>query len=409
MKSLSKSMFILIVLVFLMIAVVVPIYSQDDPLGTPLGEPFKVGVLGVMSGSSASWGLVCKYCAEANAKLINDEGGFVVDGVRHKIEVISVDEKLDPKLAVQGAERLIFEEKVKYIIGTNVDPTTAAILPVLEANKVLAFPYAMNKEIFRAPHNNTVLSMVSSFQSVPIICKYLIDNYGVKTVSFITKNQADSLNQRLEAIAAVEKLGLKIISSDVTYEPETSDFFPILTKVLKEKSDLLILPAVSTGDAPLIIKSIRQLGYKGFICADNSQDVKTLVEGAGKDAEGFIYVGGGSTPEIRSEYMNKFIETYKAIAGEWNDEAGTKVYALPVIIYTIQQAGKAALTDIESFKAAMPYMKVDDPFIKGEYSRILEYVGKSYFGQNHQIGVPLVITQIKNGEAATLFVGTVVD
>jgi hypothetical protein len=78
-----------------------------------------------------------------------------------------------------------------------------------------------------------------------------------------------------------------------------------------------------------------------------------------------------------------------------------------MIIATIQQAGKAALTDIEAFKKAMPSVMVADPFVKE--SRILKWVGESYFGQNHQIGVPIVITQVKNGEATTLFVGSVVD
>jgi len=405
MKRLSKGLLTLTLLVFLMVTCIVPIYSQ----GAPLGEPLKVGVLGVMTGHAASWGLVCKYSAEANAKLINDEGGFIVDGVRHLIEVVSIDTKQDPRVAVQGAERLIYEEKVKYIIGPNVDNTSASILPIIEAGKAIAVPYCFNKEVFSDPHNNSMLGMIASYQSGPIIYKYLMDNYGVKTISFVARNQPDPLNQRKEGIAAANKLGLKIITSNVTYEPETADFFPIMTKALEEKPDLLVLSGVSPGDAPLLAKAARQLGYEGYLSTETSLDVETLVQGAGEYAEGFIYTGGGSTPEIRSDYMDKFIETYKEVAGEWNDEAGTKVYALPMIIYTIQQAGKAALTDVEAFKDAIPSVKVDDPFVKGEYSRTLEWVGESYFGQNHQIGVPIVITQIKNGEATALFVGSVVD
>ena len=64
MKLLSKGFLTLMLLVFLMVTCIVPIYSQ----GAPLGEPFKVGVLGVMTGHAASWGLVCKYGAEAPTK-----------------------------------------------------------------------------------------------------------------------------------------------------------------------------------------------------------------------------------------------------------------------------------------------------------------------------------------------------
>ena len=410
MKCLSKGLLTLVVLVLLMVICLVPIYSQDvPPTGAPLGEPFKIGILGVMSGAAASWGLSMKYSAETNAKLINDEGGFVVDGVRHMVEVVAVDDQLDPQVAVKGAEYLIHVEKVKYILGTNVDDTSAAIIPIIEAAGVINVTYAFNKEIYSDPHNNSMLAMIASYQSAPIMYKYMRDNLGVKTISFVARNQPDPLNQKKIGIDAAEKLGLEIISSDGTYEPETADFFPIMTKALKEKPDLLVLSGVSPGDAPLLAKTARQLGYEGYFSTETSLDLNTLVEVAGEYAEGFIYTGGASTPELQSEYMDKFIKTYAEIAGEWNAVAGTNAYQLPMVIYTIQQAGKAALTDVEEFKEAIPYVKVDDPFIKGEYSRVLEWVGESYFGQNHQIGIPMIIIQVKNGEATTLSIGSIVD
>lgn len=405
MKIFLKKMIRFSVFVFLVVTFIIPVYSAD----APVGEPFVVGVVGVMSGTAASWGLVCKYCALANAKIINEDGGFIVDGVRHKIEVLSADDKLDPKLAVQGAERLVYENKVKYIIGPNVDQTVASITPIMESSGSICVSYGLNTKLYSAPHYNTMLGMVSSFQSAPIIYKYLKDNFGVKTVSFVARNDPSPLGERNDGIGAAEKLGLKIISADVVYQAETSDFFPILTKALEVKPDLLVFSGVSPSDAPLLAVAARQLGYKGYMSTETSLDEKTLVEIAGESAEGFIYVGGGSTPEIRSEYMNRFIEAYKEVAGEWNDEAGTKVYALPMIIYTIQQAGSAALTDVEAFKKVMPSVNVADPFVKEEFSRTLKWVGKSYFGQDHQVGVPMVITQIKNGKAAALFVGSVVD
>ena len=93
----------------------------------------KIGVLGVMSGPAASWGLVNKYSAEATAQMYNDQGGVEIDGEKYMIEVVSIDDKNDPKLAASGAERLVHQEGIKYIIGPNVDITAASIVPVIEA------------------------------------------------------------------------------------------------------------------------------------------------------------------------------------------------------------------------------------------------------------------------------------
>ena len=89
----------------------------------------KIGVLGVMSGSAASWGLVNKYCAETSAQLYNEQGGFEIGGKKYKIEIVPIDDKNDPKLAVSGAERLTKQEGIHYIIGPNVDTTAASVQP----------------------------------------------------------------------------------------------------------------------------------------------------------------------------------------------------------------------------------------------------------------------------------------
>ncbi len=63
--------------------------------------------------------------------------------------------------------------------------------------------------------------------------------------------------------------------------------------------------------------------------------------------------------------MASFIEHYKKIAGEWNDEAGTKAYALEMILKTLQKAGPAAITDTELFKKAIPDFTAAEPVPQG--------------------------------------------
>jgi branched-chain amino acid transport system substrate-binding protein len=116
-------------------------------------------------------------------------------------------------------------------------------------------------------------------------------------------------------------------------------------------------------------------------------------------------VGGASTPEIRSAYTEEFIDRYNQVAGEWNDEAGTKVYALEMILMTLQKSGKDALEDIEVYKAAIDDFSVKNPFLKEDQQ--LTYVGTNYFDQKRQIGVPMVVNEVQDGEFKTLFIGSV--
>ena len=103
--------------------------------------------------------------------------------------------------------------------------------------------------------------------------------------------------------------------------------------------------------------------------------------------------------------MDAFIEKYKEHVGEWNDEAGTKVYALDIILGTLQKAGAEAIDDVEMFKAAMADFSMPNPYVND--GRDLNYVGSAYFEQPRQIAVPMVVNSYQDGVFETLFVGAV--
>ena len=134
------------------------------------------------------------------------------------------------------------------------------------------------------------------------------------------------------------------------------------------------------------------------------QDATVLQEGAGELAEGFISVGGASTPELASDTMKEFVDRYTKMFGEYNDESNTKVYALEYIIETLK-ANPAAIDNVEEYKKTMDTFEAPNPFMKGDAK--LRYVGMTSFGQKRQVSVPLVVNEFKGGKFETMFVGQV--
>lgn len=380
-----------------MISISAPAMAADGTL--------RIGVLGVMSGPAASWGLVNRYCAEARANMINAEGGFEIDGKKYKIEIVSIDDRNDPKVAVSGAERLVYQEGIRYIIGPNIDTTAAAIVPVIEKAGAMNFPYAFSRQLYVQPRSNSVLGMIASYQAGPVIYQHLRDNYGVKTVAFVARNESDSLNQRNEGISAAKTLGLRVVAENDTYEPGTTDYFPIMTRLVRLNPDLIVLSGAAPSDAPLLIKSARQLGYTGLMSTETAQDAKILQQVAGKAANGFISVGGAYTQALGSDFMREFAKAYEDVAGEWNDEAGTKVYALEMILNAIKAAGADAIDDIDAFKAVIPSFSMENPFLVG--NPMIGFVGKPFFGQKRQLPIPMVVNAFEDGSFKTMFVGYV--
>ena len=365
-------------------------------------ETLKIGFVGVTSGPKAAWGISNVRCMQTRAKWVNDEGGINIGGKTYNLEIVTWDTQDNTTRAREGMEKMV-QEGIHYVIGPNTDPTAAAVRPVAERDGVMYFPYAFPKELYSKPASNAVLGMIANYQSGPAIYKYLKDNKGVKSIAFLAANESDALSQREGGVAAAKALGLKVLAQDA-YQSDTRDFAPAVTPIVKLKPDLLVLSGVAGGTAPLIIRAARELGYKGLMSAETAQDAEQLKKGAGDLANGFISVGGASTPEIRSEMMEEFIRRYTEDHGKYDDESNTKVYAMEYILETLK-ANPAALDDVAEFQKSMDTLSVRNPYMKG--NETLKYVGDTSFGQKRQVGIPMVVNEYRDGEFQTLFVTNV--
>lgn len=367
-------------------------------------DKLKIGFVGVTSGPAAAWGTSNVRSMETLAAMINEQGGAKIGDKTYDIEIVTFDDQKDPKRAIAGMEKMA-QEGIHYVVGPNVDDGAAAVRPVAEQNGIIYFPYAFPKSLYVAPASNAVLGMVANYQSGPAIYKYLKDNKGVQKVAFVAANESDPLSQRDGGVEAAKALGLDVVSSDVTYQVDTTDFTPVLLPVIKTQPDLLVLAGVAPANAPQLIRSARELGFAGLISTETAQDAQVLEQGAGDLADGFISVGGASTPEIASDAMKAFVERYTQMFGEYNDESNTKVYALQYILDTLA-ANPAAIDNVDEFKKTMDTFSAPNPYLKTE-GATLHYVGDTSFGQKRQLSVPLVVNEYKGGKFETLFVGEV--
>ena len=363
----------------------------------------KIGFVGVTSGPAAAWGISNQRSMETRAAWINETGGVKIGGTTYNVEIVAFDDQKDPKRAIAGMEKMA-QEGIHYVVGPNVDDGAAAVRPVAEQKGIMYFPYAFPKELYTKPASNAVLGMVANYQSGPAIYKHLMKNNGVKSVAFVAANESDPLSQRDGGVQAAKAIGLKVTSSNVTYQVDTTDFTPVLLPVLKTKPDLLVLSGVSPANAPQLIRSARELGYKGLISTETAQDANVLKEGAGALADGFISVGGASTPQLASDKMREFVTRYTKMFGEYNDESNTKVYALEYILETLM-ANPKAMKDVKAFQKTMDTFEAPNPYMVGNAK--LKYVGMSSFGQKRQVSVPLVVNVYKGGKFETLFVAQV--
>ena len=137
----------------------------------------KIGFVGVTSGPAAAWGTSNVRSMQTLADMWNGAGGVKIGDKTYDIDVVTFDDQKDPKLAIQGMEKMA-HEGIHYVVGPNVDDGAAAVRPVAEKNNIMYFPYAFPKPLYQKPASNAVLGMVASYQSGPAIYKYLKGKQG---------------------------------------------------------------------------------------------------------------------------------------------------------------------------------------------------------------------------------------
>ena len=94
--------------------------------------PIKLGGLFAITGPSSFLGEPEKKSMEMVVEEINAQGG--IDG--HLLEAVIYDTEGDPTKTVLAANKLISKDNVLAIVGPSLTPTTLAIVPIVEKEKV---------------------------------------------------------------------------------------------------------------------------------------------------------------------------------------------------------------------------------------------------------------------------------
>jgi branched-chain amino acid transport system substrate-binding protein len=76
----------------------------------------KIGFLAPLTGEVAAWGLPGLYGCEIWAEWVNGSGGIQVGGESYQVEFVSYDNEYAPDKARTGAQKLIHEDEVKFIM-----------------------------------------------------------------------------------------------------------------------------------------------------------------------------------------------------------------------------------------------------------------------------------------------------
>ncbi len=363
-------------------------------------QPIKIGAPQPMTGPDAPFGDKFKKAYSLALEEINAAGG--VQG--RKLEVVIEDHTAKNSLAATVTEKLITQEKVLVMTGGRASGQAMEIASVCQRLKT---PYLVD-------HPSADMITAKGFEWVfrnnptGSIYPAAFDSFIGEMPGAMPKSAAvvydNTLFGKTIAAAAMAFLRSKHVPivADEAYPVNTLDFKPIMTKVKGTNPDYLLMMAVSTTDAILLVRHAKEIGIKprafvgfggGFGVADFASQLGPLAQNVFSSA---AWSGNPNDPKTRA-----FYEKFHAKYGIWPHEHEVEGYSA---VYIIADAlRRAKLTgnldaDRDAVRKALLATDMTTVFGKVKFGNWTGPAGDHYTNQNVYSPEHSVLAQWRDGQ-----------
>jgi branched-chain amino acid transport system substrate-binding protein len=356
------------------------------PLSAFGGETIKVAILAPLSGPVPTFGVMTRDGALLAIEEWNAKGGVL----GKKITPVVEDSQCTPDPAVNAANKVIDQDKVRYIIGEVCSKASIPVSEIANSKKVIQIsPTSTNPDvtvgrdgkakdyIFRA-------CFIDPFQGT-VGAKFALGTLKAKT-AFIMLDQANDYVKGLAEFfeKAFTAEGGKIVGKE-TYTAKDTDFSAILSKVAAAKPDIIYLPDYYN-IVNLVAKQAKEKGIKAPFMGGDGWDSSDLDL---KAAEGGYFTNHYSPEDTRPEVKN----LVKAFGAKYKDDKGQPKVpdALAALAY---DATNLLLQGIKT-AGADDTTKVKNALVKISFNGVS---GKITFDANHNPVKSATILAVKGGK-----------
>lgn len=349
----------------------------------------KIGSPAVLSGPAAQWGLALRGALEFVAKETMEEKRLVIDGTACTVSVIAIDSKYTAEGAASAMNALA-AEGVKVIVGPVGSPEVTGMKPVANRNRMVVMANSFAKDSIGPQWPNVFhIGPGPSGWAAPII-DVGIEKFGFKTVAIVAPNDQGGTD-----IASVNAQIFKekgVTPVEEYYQRGTTNFAPIVTRLLSSSPGAVDLASSPAGDAGIIVKQLRQAGFEGPIFRLGGPGTEEIgrVAGGYDVLKDFLWYEPVSMDDNLRALEAKHVELMGGPRPE-NADFFRWTFAARMMIKAVQKA--QSLDDAEKIAAAMRELPVEDENIGQGH-----WIGQKFFGINQEMSYPFAIGVIQNGE-----------
>ncbi len=213
---------------------------------------------------------------------VNARGG--ING--QKIELVSVDDKFDPKVTVEVARQLITQQKVLALFLNRGTPHSQALLPMLAEFKVPLVGPSTGAMALHEPVNPWVFNVRATYQREAAKAIEHLASIGMTRIALLETDDsfgADSAAGALKGFATVKQTPVL----QEKFPRDKPDFTELAARVVKSNAQAVMVIG-SAGNAANGMKAIREAGSRAQLVTLSNNASEGFIKLLGEHARGVI-------------------------------------------------------------------------------------------------------------------------
>ncbi len=353
-----------------------------------------IGVLMPFSGDGALWGKTELASIQVFCDHINAAGGLKVGSDTYMFTAKPYDNGWDPSISATVARKAV-QDGVRYVLSWS-GPEVLAENAAERGTTVLTFVTASDAicQGPKHPYNyNSWFYYPDNLQVLYTYAKKIHPDF--QTVAPIITDDAVSIQEAKYLKQYVTPLGFNVLDPVKIAGGET-DFYPVLTPLIKKGVDIIDVASPGPEDAALLIKQAHELGYKGIFAHADAPDINDYAKIAGWPAvEGMI--GAPVYTELPTATGKAWQMAYKAKTQGDLSTGPTADYDTLMLVAAAMQ--KAGTVDPNGVNKALPTVSVTGT------TGVTKFGGADVLGIPHLLERPIDVVEVKNGKIVSVFSG----
>lgn len=288
--------------------------------------------------------------ANAYFSTVNQQGGIY----GRKIQLLTLDDKFDPKLTLSNAETLITKERVFALFQGRGTPHTKGIMPMLAAHNIPLVAPSTGATVLHEPVHRYVFNIRAKYHSeIEKVVEHL-STTGIKRIGLLHVDDAfgdDALDGFTRAMTTHKISPAAVIKFD-----RVKPNYEVTAKEVINAAPAAIIIASSTTNTVNVIKAIRANGGLMQILTLSNNSSEAFIKDLGDAGLGVIITQITPAPHLISTPLGQEFQiaakafgatiSYPAIEGFMNAK---------VLVDALRRAGKNPTRD--KFIVALESMK----------------------------------------------------